>query len=139
MPVKMTTKQARSLGLYPPGSPKKHRKAKMQAANDGKQGRDRAFDAACKAFGLPPPIHEYRFAPPRKWRFDYCWPQADIALEVQGGLFINGRHNRGAALLKEHAKLNQAVILGWSVMFCTPTDIEIGAIFPILKQAILGV
>lgn len=41
-------------------------------------------------------------------------------MEVQGGIFTQGRHTRGAALLKEHEKLNHAAILGWRVLFTTP-------------------
>ena len=32
------------------------------------------FDALLSATGLPEAIREYRFAPPRRWRFDYAWP-----------------------------------------------------------------
>lgn len=87
------------------------------------------FAAMLKHAGLPQPVPEYRFHPERKWRFDYAWLPVDcipnvseamVALEVQGGLFVNGRHSRGAALLKEHEKLNEAAALGWRVLFCTP-------------------
>jgi len=81
------------------------------------------FSAYCAACGLPRPEPEFRFASPRRWRFDYCWPTLKIALEVQGGLFVNGRHSRGAALLKEHEKLNAAAVAGWRVLYCTPATL----------------
>ena len=31
---------------------------------------------------VPPPVCEYRFAPPRKWRFDACWPAQRLALSL---------------------------------------------------------
>jgi hypothetical protein len=43
---------------------------------------------------------------------------------------------RGAALLDEHKKLNAAAILGFRVLFCTPKDVESGAIFPVIKKAL---
>ena len=66
------------------------------------------FATVCRAAGVPAPQAEFRFAPPRRWRFDFAWPLHALALEVQGGLFVRGRHSRGAALLKEHEKLNAA-------------------------------
>lgn len=79
--------------------------------------------AICRAEGLPVPVPEYRFAPPRRWRFDWAWASEKVALEVQGGLFIGGRHSRGAALLKEHEKLNAAAALGWRVVYTTPDQV----------------
>jgi len=74
----------------------------------------------CLYAGLQVPVKEFRFAPPRRWRFDFAWPTQKVALEVQGGLFVSGRHSRGAALVKEHEKLNAAASHGWRVLFCTP-------------------
>ena len=73
--------------------------------------------------GLPLPVAEHRFHPPRRWRFDFCWPQFSVALENQGGIFSGGRHTRGAALLQEHEKLNNAAADGWRVLFATPQSI----------------
>src|SRR6185437_11069314 len=42
----------------------------------------------CRSRGLPDPVAEYRFRPPRRWRFDYCWPEHHVALEEQGGWFL---------------------------------------------------
>ena len=81
------------------------------------------FPAVCRAAKLPEPVPEFRFAPPRRWRFDWCWPAYKLALEVQGGLFVQGRHSRGAALLKEHEKLNTAAQMGWRVLYVTPKQL----------------
>lgn len=88
---------------------------------------------ACK---LPTPVAEHRFAPPRRWRFDYAWPERRLALEVQGGLFIQGRHSRGPALLKEHEKLNAAARLGWRVLFTTPTDVRNGKALQLVESVL---
>ena len=81
------------------------------------------FPAVCRAAGLPEPVPELCFAAPRRWRFDWAWPELKLALEVQGGLFVNGRHSRGAALLKEHEKLNAAAVAGWRILYCTPATL----------------
>lgn len=94
------------------------------------------FDALCKIAGLPVPVPEYRFHPPRRWRFDFAWPDRWLALEVQGGLFVTGRHSRGAALLKEHEKLNTAALDGWRILFCTPKQIENGEVVSVIERAL---
>jgi len=81
------------------------------------------FSAVCRAAGLPEPVPELRFAAPRRWRFDWAWPELLIALEVQGGIFSGGRHVRGAALLKEMEKLNAAAIAGYRVLYVTPATL----------------
>ncbi len=78
------------------------------------------FQNWCYRNGLPKPAAEYQFDMSRKWRFDFCWAEQMVALEVQGGLFSAGRHTRGAALLKEHEKLNRAAVLGYRLIYTTP-------------------
>lgn len=94
------------------------------------------FNQLCAAHGLPAPEHEFRFHPERKWRFDFCWQSARVAMEVQGAIFTGGRHVRGAALVKEHEKLNHAAILGWRVLFVTPQQLKTGEAFELVKRAI---
>lgn len=72
---------------------------------------------------IPKPEFEYRFFPDRKWRFDIAWPAQKVAMEIQGGIFIQGRHTRGAALLKEWEKLNTAAMLGWRILYCQPSEL----------------
>lgn len=73
--------------------------------------------------GLPPPIYEHRFHPTRKWRFDLAWPKHLIYLEVDGGIWIAGGHNRGAQIKKDWEKRNAASALGWRGIWCEPKDL----------------
>lgn len=86
--------------------------------------------------GLPAPLIEYRFHPVRKWRIDYFFVRARVGLEVQGGIFIQGRHSRGASLLKEYEKLNEAAAMGIRMLYCTPQQLKKGEILPVLKRAL---
>jgi hypothetical protein len=90
----------------------------------------------CIAIGLTCPVMELRFHPTRRWKFDYAWLGPKVALEVQGGLFIQGRHSRGPALLKEHEKLNAAARLGWRVIFTTPRDIKNGNALALVESVL---
>jgi very-short-patch-repair endonuclease len=69
----------------------------------------------CKQFDLPVPIAEYRFSEARRWRFDWAWPERKIAVEEDGGVWVQGRHTRGAGYLKDMEKLNAAAELGYRV------------------------
>lgn len=57
---------------------------------------------------------EYRFHDARRWRFDYAWPAARLAVEIDGGQWLagGGRHNGDA----DRQKLNTASAAGWRVL-----------------------
>lgn len=58
---------------------------------------------------------EFQFHPSRKWRFDFADPARKIAVEIDGGVFVRGRHSRGAGYRSDCEKLNAAAALGWRV------------------------
>ena len=72
--------------------------------------------AQIKANSLPAPVQEFRFCDTRRWRFDYCWPDRLVALEVEGGVYVAGRHSRGKGMENDMEKYNAAAILGWRVL-----------------------
>ena len=67
---------------------------------------------------------EWPFHPTRKWRFDYAYPELKIAIEVDGGIFIGGRHSGGVGQLKDMEKGNAACAMGWYVFHTTPEDMH---------------
>src|SRR4051812_34601316 len=69
-----------------------------------------------QAAGLPTPTREYRFAPPRRWRFDFAFIPERLAVECDGGTWIAGRHSRGKGVEADCEKQNAAVLLGWRVL-----------------------
>lgn len=82
--------------------------------------------ALCRGAGLGMPTSEYRFAPPRRWRFDWCWPYHHIAVEVEGGVWRGGRHTRGAGYIRDMQKYNAACLGGWRVLRYTPQQFTQG-------------
>jgi hypothetical protein len=99
-----------------------------------------ALAIQCRLAALPEPNEEYRFAPPRRWRFDYAWPKLEppVALEVEGGVFVAGRHSRGAGMLADMEKYNTATLAGWKVLRVTPTQIADGSALTLIEHAIRG-
>lgn len=94
------------------------------------------------SYGIPKPDFEYRFHGVRKWRFDISWcgctcagrwkpgicgngclENSKVYLEVQGGIWIGGGHNRGAQMKKDWEKYNTATELGWRPLFVEPRDL----------------
>jgi very-short-patch-repair endonuclease len=100
----------------------------------GPAGVIRFFVAA----GLPAPETEWRFAPPRRWRFDYAWVEHKVALEVDGGVWLKspGRHTRGSGWVKDTEKLNTAASMGWRMMRCTPDQITTQTTLDFIRQAL---
>jgi hypothetical protein len=78
--------------------------------------------------GFPAPVPEYRFHAYRKWRFDYAFPSRGIAIEIEGGVFTNGRHTRGAGFTGDMEKYNAAVVLGWKILRYAPNKIDFNQI-----------
>lgn len=91
-----------------------------------------------EAYDLPIPQPEYKFHQTRKWRFDYAWTDRLIALEIEGGIWIYGRHNRASSYLKDQEKYNEAGLLGWRVFKFQPKDLKSGVAQSFLKRVFWG-
>ena len=60
---------------------------------------------------------ELRFDEKRKYRFDWAIPALKIAIEYEGGIFMqNSGHNTAAHYTKDTDKYNLAQQLGWKVL-----------------------
>ena len=80
----------------------------------------------CSHVGLPLPMREWEFHPFRKWRFDCAWVQHWLALEIDGGAFVGGRHTTGKGFRDDCEKLNEAACLGWRVIRVLPEQVKSG-------------
>lgn len=69
---------------------------------------------------------EFRFDRSRRWRFDFAWPEAMLAVEIDGGTWAGGRHARGAGFESDCTKHNAATLEGWSIMRFTGTQVREG-------------
>lgn len=64
---------------------------------------------------IPKPTPEYRFAPPRRWRFDFAWPDQRVAVEIEGLTYGGGRHQRVDGFVADCEKYEAALMAGWRV------------------------
>jgi len=78
----------------------------------------RAIAIAARATGLVlmELDREFRFAPPRRWRFDYAFPAHKVAVEIEGGVWARGRHVRPRGYAADCEKYTAAAALGWRVL-----------------------
>ena len=78
---------------------------------------------------------EYQFHPLRKWRFDYAvfFDRWKLACEIDGGAWINGRHNRASGWQKDKEKFNTAEIMDWGHLHFTPREVLNGQAEQTLK------
>lgn len=95
-----------------------------------------AFDRVCALQGLPAPVPEYRFAPPRKWAWDWSWPDRLLALEINGGVWIRGKHSRGKGQINDMEKWTEAAARGWRIIHCVPADLESNRVLEAIRRAL---
>jgi len=81
---------------------------------------------------------ELQFLTERKFRFDFCWPEHMLALEVQGGIWSRGRHARPRGILNDYEKFSEAAILGWRIILVTGLEISNGSAIDRVKRALGG-
>ena len=82
----------------------------------------------------PDPLREQKFHDTRKWRFDFCWPDQMIAVEIQGGQWIKGGHTSGKGLQRDCEKYNEAQFKGWKVFLFSTSMINESANYRHLFQ-----
>ena len=77
---------------------------------------------------------EFKFHPTRKWRADFHLKGKKILVEVEGGIWSNGRHTRGKGYLGDLEKCNEATMMGYQVIRFSTEQVKSGkAIEQILK------
>lgn len=99
---------------------------------------------------LPKPERELRFAAERvgsapgmrerlkkyslqDWRFDLAWREHKLAVELNGGNYVGGRHSNATQLTGEYRKINKAQQLGWVVLIFDRKLVESGEALRQLK------
>lgn len=81
------------------------------------------FAAVMRDAGVYAPVAEHRFAPPRRWRFDFAWPDDRIAVELEGVVWRGkGRHQTAKGYAADCEKYNRAALLGWIVLRFTQSQ-----------------
>lgn len=99
-----------------------------------KSSLEQLFYLLVKANNVPMYISEYKFHPARKFRADCAYPDKMILIELEGGVFNNGRHVRPMGFTNDCEKQNCAALLGYRVLKFTTKQVESGYAIEVLKE-----
>ena len=96
--------------------------------------REGQFLKLLKVMGsdVPEPVRQYVFHETRKWRFDFAWPDALVAVEIDGGIFQGSRKKGGNqtghrsinGVMADMEKSNHAAIDGWCLLRFHSKDLD---------------
>jgi very-short-patch-repair endonuclease len=77
---------------------------------------ERRFELIWRALDGPELEVEFRFHPIRRWRADYAHIESRTLIELEGGVWVGGRHNRASGFVKDAEKYLEAALGGWRVV-----------------------
>lgn len=87
--------------------------------------------------GLPAPEREVQLVPERRFRWDFVWREPKpLVVEVDGGTWVNGGHNRGKQIASDAEKSALAAILGYRFFRVTGDQVHSGAALDWLIRAL---
>lgn len=136
MAVRLDEQTARAFGLSNGASGTGNRgRLCERVATKGSQAFEHIRDY-CRSKGYREPVAEHRFHPRRKWRLDVAWVGIKVGLEFNGGIWVAGRHTRGAGQEKDFEKLSVAAAMGWRVMQASYRQFKSGMVFDWLDKAL---
>ena len=69
---------------------------------------------------------EFEFHPTRKWRADFHIIGHELLIEVEGGIWSNGRHTRGKGYLDDMEKYNAVQELGYRLLRFSTEQVKSG-------------
>nr|WP_216076880.1 endonuclease domain-containing protein [Acinetobacter defluvii] len=79
---------------------------------------------------------EFKFNPERKWRADFYIVGSNMLIEVEGGIWSNGRHTRAQGYLGDMEKYNSAQVLGYSVYRYSTEQVKSGKAIDEIRRLI---
>jgi len=83
--------------------------------------------------GLPLPEYQW---PVCGHRADFAWPTCQVCVEVQGGTWTRGAHNRAAGYARDRMLSNRRQLDGWLVLEFTGDHLNENAALPLVRQAL---
>ena len=102
----------------------------------GASDLERQFLFLVRVAKAPAPELEYKFLKDRRFRFDFAWPDRMVAVEVEGGVWTAGRHNRPSGFIADCEKYSLAALEGWKVLRVTGDHIKDGKALKWLQRAL---
>lgn len=96
------------------------------------------FALHCKAYGLEP-VREYQFMTGRRYRIDFAFlGDKLVAVEIEGGIWTNGRHSRGKGMEDDMRKYNFLAAQGWRLFRFSTAMVHSGEAIDVVISALQG-
>lgn len=80
----------------------------------------------CRSAGLPKPERQAVLVPGRRFRHDFYWPEARLAVEVQGGLWLPKGAHTGGSQEKDFEKAALTLLQGITTLFVSGRHVKQG-------------
>jgi len=77
---------------------------------------EQRFALLWRAHGGPALEREFRFHPTRRWRADFAHLPSRTLIEVEGGIWVRGRHTTPQGFAADAEKYLEATLDGWRVV-----------------------
>ena len=78
---------------------------------------ERAFDVWLQHEAMASWEREYRFAPARRWRIDFAWPEKKVGIEIDGLLWGRpGGHQTVKGIIAASEKHEALMVAGWRIL-----------------------
>lgn len=94
------------------------------------------FAFQVKAAELPEPEREVCVIPGRKFRFDFCWREARLLIEINGGTYTKAAHSTGGGIARDYEKLRLAQDCGWKVYPFDGRAVKSGEAIEVVRKAL---
>lgn len=78
--------------------------------------------------------HDYEKT--RNWAVDFAWPGRRLIVEVEGGVYTQGRHTRPAGFIKDVEKYNALTLAGWTLIRFTRREVNSGEALNQIERAL---
>lgn len=81
---------------------------------------------------------EFRFHSTRRWRADFHIVGRQLLIEVEGGVWSEGRHTRGKGYMGDMEKYNEATALGYQLLRFSTEQVKSGFAVKKIEQVLEG-
>lgn len=88
------------------------------------------------AAGYPAPKPQALLVVDRKFRYDYAFIPARLAVEIQGQIWHKGGHTSGRGITRDAEKANELAAIGWRLLIFTPEQITSGEAYDWTERAL---
>ena len=86
---------------------------------------EKRFETLWRALNGPELEREFRFHEKRRWRADFAHLPSRTLVEIEGGIYVHGRHNRAAGFAADLEKYLEAALAGWRVIRLGPRELTL--------------